>query len=136
MPIQIEYDTRHNRLETSVDGLLTFEEIQRHLDDEEAKGYLWLPEIFDCKNASTALSRAQTLVLVERLVNYAKTQYLGPTAIVAKNPLTFGMARMFEIICELHGGPPMGVSNNRKDGERWLKQFSGTGADEEQNHWR
>lgn len=121
MPIRIEYDTRRNRLETSVDGLLTFEEIQRHIDDEEANGHLCLPEIFDCKDASTNLSREQIELLVERLLNYPKNKCLGPTAIVAKNPLTFGMARMFEIVCELHGGPPIGVFNNRDEGEHWLK---------------
>jgi hypothetical protein len=126
MPIQFEYDTKRNLLMASAHGVITFDELQRHLDEEDAKGYLCLPEIFDCKDASTNLSRPQIVLLVERLLNYAKSKCLGPTAIVSKNLLTFGMARMFEIVCELHGGPRMGVFNDRDEGERWLEQFSGT----------
>jgi len=85
-----------------------------------------LPEVFDCQNAGTDLSRSEVVLLVGRLVNYAKSKRLGPTAIVAKQPVTFGMARMFEIVCELEGGPLVGVFNNRDEGERWLEHFSGT----------
>lgn len=124
MPIEFVNDAKRNLLVSTADGLMTFEEIQRHLDNEEAKGHLCLPELFDCKDATTNLSREQVVLLVYRLLNYAKTKCLGPTAVVATNLVTFGMARMFEIISELNGGPPIGVFSKREEGEHWLAQFS------------
>jgi hypothetical protein len=126
MTIQCEYDSKRKLLIAWAEGVVSYSEIQRHLDAEEAKGYLGLPEVFDCQNASTNLARSEIVSLVRRLVNYAKSKRLGPTAIVAKQPVTFGMARMFEIVCELEGGPPVGVFNNMEEGERWLERFSGT----------
>ena len=125
MPIEFVYDEKRNLLVTTADGVITFEEIQRHLDNEEAKGYLCLPELFDCNDATTNPSREQVVLFVHRLLNYAKTKCLGPTAVVAKDLVTFGMARMFEIISEIHGGPPIGVFHNREEGEHWLAQFGG-----------
>ena len=59
MPINFQYDPDFGILFTRADGLLTFGEILRHLNEErDAKGIAH-PEIFDATQARTDLTAEQ-----------------------------------------------------------------------------
>jgi hypothetical protein len=54
----------------------------------------------------------------------ARTVDLGPTAIVTRNDVLFGMAMMLAILCELHGGPNVGVFRTFDEALDWLLRAS------------
>jgi hypothetical protein len=124
MPIRFTYDHQLKILFTTADGLLSLVEIQRHLDEEAAAEALGYREIFDASAASTNLTSEEARELARRLVARMRSGPLGPTAIFTTNDVTFGMARMFAIFCELWSGPQVGVFRSLDEGLDWLVQAS------------
>jgi hypothetical protein len=105
MPINFHYDPDVGILFTSVEGLLTFDEILRHLNEEgNAKGIVHA-EIFDATQAHTDLTAEQVRVVVQRMIEMARQSVFGPTAVITNNDVVFGMASMLAILSELGGGP-------------------------------
>ena len=127
MPIRFAYDRRVNLLLTKAEGLISFQEINRHLDEESREGALALREIVDATGAQTNLTLEQTRQLVARLYRLMKTHSLGPTAIVTENNVVFGMARMLAILSDLQGGPQTQVFRRFDEGMRWLAQTAASG---------
>jgi hypothetical protein len=121
MPITYVIDRLHRRMLTHADGVLTFHDVDRHLDEEEHERGLDLPELFDARGAKTDLTSAQVRRLVHRAAEMMQTVPLGPTAIVATDDTLYGMARMYGILAE-----PLGVSvevfRDVGSAERWLNQ--------------
>ena len=85
MPIYYAVDNMLRRLVARAHGMLTFQDINAHLDVEERNRHLSLPELFDARNATTDLTGDQVQHLVERAVSALRTVDLGPTAIVTTN---------------------------------------------------
>src|ERR1700759_4981602 len=100
MPIRYEYDHVHGRLITYADGVLTFHEINAHLDVEERKRDLELPELFDARSATTDLTTEQVRRLVDRATGMLRIVSLGATAVVTTDPATYAMARMYALLAE------------------------------------
>src|SRR2546426_11211613 len=119
MPITYVIDRLHQRMVTQADGVLTFHDVNRHLDEEERERGLDLPELFDARGATTDLTSEQVRRLVQRAAEMIRTIPLGPTAIVVTDDTLYGMARMYSILAE-----PVGVSvevfRDVGSAERWL----------------
>jgi hypothetical protein len=79
MPIRYETDRLHRRLVTRADGLLTFRDINAHLDVEERNRDLHLPELFDARGATTNLTIEQVRQLVRRAADMLCVVDLGAT---------------------------------------------------------
>lgn len=92
-------------MHTEAEGLVTFDEISKHLDVEEAERGLELPELFDARGAITNATADQVRRLVARAHAAAQRLPLGPTAIVTDDDHFFGMARMYAILAEAVGAP-------------------------------
>ncbi len=107
---------------TRADGLVTFDEIARHLDIEEAERGLDLPELFDARGAITNVTADQVRRLVARAHAAAQRLPLGPTAIVTDDDYFFGMARMYAILAE-HVGAPVEVFRDVEDALDWLDRW-------------
>ena len=120
MPIRFAYNRSANLLFTKAEGLISFDDINLHLDEESREGALPLREIVDATGAETNLTLEQTRQLVARLHSLMKTHSLGPTAIVTENDVVFGMARMAAILFDLQGGPRTQVFRRFDEGMRWL----------------
>jgi hypothetical protein len=122
VPIRFDCDSEAGIVFTRAEGLVTFEDLQNHLAQEaaieKAAGYA---EVFDASGASTNLTAEQVKQLVEHVMSMTNTAPFGPTAIITTDDTFFGMARMIEILCELRGGPRMGVFRTFSAGLEWLR---------------
>ena len=104
MSINFQYDPDFGILFTRAEGLLTFGEILRHLNEErDAKG-IGHPEIFDATQARTDSTAEQVRVVVQRMIEMSRQGAFGPTAVITTNDVVFGMASMLAILSELKGG--------------------------------
>jgi hypothetical protein len=124
MPIRFTYDQQLKILFTTVEGRVSFVEIQRHLDEEAAAKALGYREIVDASAASTNLTSEEARKLARRLETMMRNGPLGPTAIVTTNDVSFGMARMLAILCELWSGPQVAVFRSLDEGLDWLVHTS------------
>jgi hypothetical protein len=121
MPITYVIDRFRQRMLTHADGVVTFHDVNRHLDEEERERGLDLPELVDARGAKTDLTSEQLRQLVQRAAQMARTIPLGPTAIVATDDTVFGMARMYSILAE-QVGVSVEVFRDLGSAERWLNQ--------------
>ena len=124
MPIQYVIDSIHQRLLTHADGLVTFQDLSRHLDAEERDRALELPELFDARGATTDVTAEEVRRLVQRAADTLRRIPLGPTAIVATDDVVFGMARMYAILTE-DAGARVEVFRDVEPANRWLQEVSG-----------
>jgi hypothetical protein len=120
MPIHFHYDRDIGILLTRAEGLLTFDEILRHLNRERKAKGIARPEVFDARQASTDATGEQVRVVVQRMIEMRCQGAFGPTAVITANDVVFGMARMLAILCELEGGPEVQVFRTFNEGLDWL----------------
>ena len=122
MPITHVIDRVRQRMFAQANGLITFEDLNAHLDAEERERGLDLPELFDARGASTNVTPAQVRQLVNRAHTTLHKGPLGPTAIVVTDDMAFGMARMYAIL-----GNPLGivveVFRDIESAEQWLASW-------------
>jgi len=123
VPIRYSLDRVHRRLVTHADGVVTFHEINAHLDMEQRNRDLELPELFDARGATTDLTADQVRHLVGRATDMLRVADLGATAIVTTNAALYGMARMYALLAS-HAGVPAEVFGEVAAASRWLDQFS------------
>jgi hypothetical protein len=119
MPIHYTIDDVQRRLITRADGVITFHEISAHLDIEERNRHLSLPELVDARRATTDLTAEQVRRLVQRAAHMLRTLDLGPTAIVTRSDVLYGMARMYSILAEGVGAAAQ-VFHDVESATRWL----------------
>jgi hypothetical protein len=120
MPIQFHYDPDVGILFTRAEGLLTFDEILRHLNEErDAKGIAH-PEVFDATQARTDATAEQIRVVVQRMIGMGRQGAFGPTAVITNNDVVFGMASMLAILSELGRGPKVQAFRTFSEGLDWL----------------
>ena len=125
MPIQYSID-RNNRLLTRADGVVTFDEINAHLDLEQLNRDLDRSELIDARDATTDLMPAQVRQLVLRAADMLRVVKLGPTAIVTTDDVLYGMARMYSVLAETVGARTE-VFRDLESAARWLDQVTVNG---------
>src|ERR1700680_3284299 len=103
MSIRFRYDSELKILFTTADGLVTFEELQSHLDEENRAGALAYRELFAAMKALTTLTVQQVRVVVERLKSMMQAHSMGPTVTV--NDVFYGMVSLMAIVSEIEAGP-------------------------------
>jgi hypothetical protein len=111
------------RMVTHADGLVTYAELDEHLDAEERERGLGLPELIDASGASTNIKPDDVARLVQRAARTSQNVPLGPTAIVVQDAVAFGMARMYSILMD-RVGAPVEVFRDRAAAVRWLESIS------------
>jgi hypothetical protein len=120
MPIHFYYDRDLGILFTRAEGLLTFDEILRHLNKERSAKGIGHPEVFDATQASTDATADQVRLVVQRMIDMRRQGAFGPTAVITTNDVVFGMARMLAILSELGGGPKVQVFRTFNEGLDWV----------------
>jgi hypothetical protein len=123
MPIRYSTDPVNRRLVTRADGIVTFAEINAHLDVEQRNRDLDRPELIDARGATTDLTTQQVRQLVQRAANMLRLVQLGPTAIVTTDDALYGMARMYSILAEGVGAVSE-VFSDVESATRWLNRVS------------
>jgi hypothetical protein len=121
MPINFRYDPELKVFSTA-EGLVSFRDIEVHLNRESEEKALGYRELFDARAAWTDVTSEQVRLLVRRLCTIMQKFPLGPTALVTDNDTVFGMARMFAILSDLQGGPSVEVFRTFDEALTWLKK--------------
>jgi len=122
MPIRYSIDPIHGRLLTRADGVVTFHDINAHLDVEQRNRDLDRPELVDARGATTDLTTEQVRRLVHRAADMLRLVDLGPTAIVTTNDVLYGMARMYSVFAE-GVGAAADVFHDAESAKRWLDRL-------------
>lgn len=125
MPIAVTVDHVQHRVLARCEGLVTYADVDRHIQFEEQERGLSYRELFDTRGASTNLTPEQIRRLVRRVHTLHRAHPdFGPTAIVADSDVMYGMARMFALLNEVPdrgpSGPPIEVFRDVYEAERWL----------------
>jgi hypothetical protein len=107
---------------TRADGVVTFHDVNAHLDVEQRNRDLDRPELIDGRGATTDLTTADVRRLVQRAGAMLRTVDLGPTAIVTTNDVVYGMARMYSILAE-GIGVNVEVFRDIDAATTWLQRF-------------
>jgi hypothetical protein len=123
VPIHYSIDPIHRRLVTHADGVLTFHDINAHLDVEQRNRDLDRPELFDARGATTDLTTQEVRRLVQRAAGMLRLVELGPTAIVTTNDVLYGMARMYSVLAE-GVGAAADVFHDVESATGWLDRMS------------
>ena len=123
MPIRYSVDRLHGRLLTHADGVVTFQDINAHLDLEQRDHNLDRPELIDARGATTRLTTEQIRRLVQRAANMLRVADLGPTAIVTNDEVIFGMARMYALLAD-SVGVAAEVFRDVDSAARWLNRIA------------
>ena len=98
MPITLEFDAGANRLRTTATGEITLAHLLAHINDEDRADRLGATEIFDARDATTNLMPTDVRQLIGVMRGHANQGTLGPTALVTRSDVVFGMARMYGIL--------------------------------------
>jgi hypothetical protein len=123
VPIRYSVDRLHGWLLTHADGVVTFHDINAHLDIEQRDHNLGRPELIDARGAMTDLTSEQIRRLVQRATNMLRLVELGPTAIVTDDDVAFGMARMYSLLAE-SAGVVAEVFRDLEPATRWLDRMA------------
>jgi len=119
VPIRYSVDRLHGRLLTHAEGVVTFHDIDAHLDIEQRDRNLDRPELIDARGATTDLTGEQVRRLVKRTTNMMRIVDLGPTEIVTDSDVVFGMARMYSLLAD-GAGIVAEVFRDMASATRWL----------------
>jgi hypothetical protein len=130
MPIRYSHDRVNRRLVTHAAGLVTYDDINAHLDLEQKNRDLDRPELIDARGATTDVTTAQVRKLVQRATQMLRLVDLGPTAIVTDNDVVYGMARMYSVLAE-SAGANADVFRDIESATRWLNRLGA--EDQNQN---
>jgi hypothetical protein len=123
MAIRYSVDRLRGRLLTHADGIVTFHDINAHLDVEQRDHNLERPELVDARGATTDLTADQIRRLVHRAADMLRVAQLGPTAIVTDDDVVFGMARMYALLAEREGIVAE-VFRDVESANRWLDSMA------------
>ena len=118
MPMTFVVDRVLRWMVSRADGVVTYADLDEHLNAEERERALGLPELIDASGASTDVTSKQVERLVQRAAGMSRRMPLGPTAIVVQDPTAFGMARMYAILMDQVA--PVGVFRDRASAISWL----------------
>lgn len=120
MGIEFVYDRANDILLATARGLVTFAELESHINRESDARALGYREIFDAISATTDLTADEARTFVAHLRERMSRGPFGPTAVVTDSDVVYGMARMIQILSELSSGPLIGVFRRQDDARRWL----------------
>lgn len=124
MPIRFTYNSTVKILFTTAEGVISFEDLQAHLNGEWCAQRVGSREFVDASTASTSLTSEEAKKIVAIVLRMAGQQEFGPTAIVTSDNVLFGMASMVGILSELRDGPAIGVFRSISEGLSWLCTFA------------
>ncbi len=119
MPITFSVDHERRRVSTRAEGLLTFADIAAHVDAELQQRDPAFDELFDATGAVAEVTAAEVGSLTLRAAEVLRKRPVGATAIVATQPVVFGLARMYATLCEALG-VRVGVFRTVPDADAWL----------------
>ena len=127
MPVTYEIDSSRHLVRTLASDLVTYRELERHLAEEEHDDdAVGLAEVIDARGATTDLTTEQVRRLVARTDALVRKGHFGALAIVTDNDVAFGMARMYQLLCEMSLPVRIEVFRELEPALAWLRTVSST----------
>jgi hypothetical protein len=126
MPVTYEIDSSRHLVRTLASGLVTYRELERHVAEEEHDDAIGLAEVIDARGATTDLTSDQVRGLVARTDALVRKGHFGALAIVTDSDVVFGMARMYELLCEISLPVQIHVFRDLEPALAWLCAVSST----------
>jgi hypothetical protein len=119
MPVTHEVDHERRAMRATADGLITMDDIRKHLVEERRDNGLRYPELIEAAGATVGFSAGDMRRTVDLLRALGHEGALGPTAIVVGDEVSYGMIRMLESL--LDGVCELRPFRSRHEAERWLE---------------
>ena len=116
--IQTRFDSKRSRVYTRVSGTLTFDDLFAHIMEQIRTRLYRFPELFDVTDARTELSATDIQEIARIAEELEPPDRPAPLAIVASDPYVFGMAHMYQALCE--GIRAVGVFRGMTAAAQWL----------------
>ena|SRR5438128_7474538 len=123
MPISYRIDEEKKRIYSRAEGVITFEDMHRHMKAEAGTPAASYGEIFDCTGATTTLTAIDVRALASERRSIAARQEPAPVAVVATTDVFFGMLRMFDMLTSQVR--PLQVFRELAQAEEWLDSITG-----------
>jgi hypothetical protein len=124
MGITYVVDHTRRRVLTRAEGMLTLVDIVAHADAQIRQRFPSYQELFDATGATTDLTAEQIQAMVLRCHQVFQKEPIGEIAVIATEPVVFGLARMYAILCE-QVGVQVEVFRTVAEAEQWLDSRAG-----------
>jgi hypothetical protein len=132
MPIVYTRDEKHRRLHAVGSGVITADDVWRFIEAQHASGAWTYGTLVDARESRSDLSAQETQAIVARIAALSVPEPRGPVAVVGRDPVVFGMARMHSILAENHG-LEIAAFMDIAEAEAWLAEQSRRRAAAETN---
>lgn len=125
MPITQTIDHARRRTTTTVTGPVHLTDIEEHWRVDLAEHGEGYPKLVDARHATIAFNTAEVRRMVHLIRTTHRGRSIGPTAVVVRTEVGYGMVRMFGLMLE----PECEVVPFRElaAAEEWLDAFDGRG---------
>ena len=120
MPISLIIDSTLDCTVARADGLVTYADLVSHGEEKRARA-LSIDELLDARDATTNLTSQQVRMLAHRTEMLLRDGRFGVLAVVATSRVTFGMARMYQILCD-RLPTRIGVFHTIREAHSWLNE--------------
>jgi hypothetical protein len=128
MSITFRVDHGRRRILASGEGRLTYEEVCDYNEAVRPLHLVGYDILFDAAAVVATITPDEVRKLVARAQQVpAAPAPWGLTAIVAKEPVVFGLSRMYATLAE-SAGPKVGVFYTLAEAEEWLGSQAASGA--------
>jgi hypothetical protein len=124
MPVTLTIDRDRSEATTVATGRITMADIRSHIESERMHRGLPYREWIDAAQATADLSSAEAREVVDILRRLGRESALGPTAILVSNDVTYGMARMVEILLDDVAAVRPFRSGEEAEARKWLAATS------------
>lgn len=128
MSVTYEIDSSQHLVRTVAAGVVTYRDLECHLAEEEHDDSVGLAEVIDARGATTDLTTDQVRRLVARTDALVRKGRFGALAIVTDHDVAYGMARMYQVLCEMSLAVRIEVFRDLEPALTWLRTVNSTRA--------
>ncbi len=119
MPIHYSRDTTRRRIDARSTGVIDVNEVLKFVEAQHADGAWHDAVLLDARGAETTISPTDARQIAARVKALsAAAGPRGPLAVVTRDPVVFGMNRMYGVYVE--GTHVVGVFHDLPEAEEWL----------------
>jgi hypothetical protein len=119
MPITFQIDAERRRVDARATGDVTLRELIEYAGDRARAGASSYEQLFDARGARINLSTAEVEEVIRASQQARGGVPFGQSAVVADVDITYGVARMAEILSQ-YAGMEARVFRVIEDAEQWL----------------
>ena len=119
MPITFRVAPAAKIIRTRASGIVSFDDIVRHLQAKEQHHVLSYAEIFDTRGSQFDLSILDISRVVDEVRRVMSSTEPGPIAVITNSNFIRGLARAYASLT-LHDNPAFEIFDNPEEAQRWI----------------